>query len=214
MGCPISPVLTAAQSFPQECLPNRSSPTQQPTLSRRKKAPGTLAFQLDILPTRYPVQMPALARTLTGNYVQAMCGRVIQSSGPLRYAIVDGMNVRDSRVHNYPPRWNAAPGQELLVIRRNHKTGEVSLDPLRWGLIPYWCQDPAGGRKPINAKCETVRDLPTFRDAYRLRRCICWKPGSKSSRGPSVPDPYRGASNLAGRSKCVNQEAPKDVSRA
>jgi len=103
--------------------------------------------------------MPALARTLTGNYVQAMCGRVIQSSGPLRYAIVDGMNVRDSRVHNYPPRWNAAPSQDLLVIRRNHKTGEVSLDPLRWGLIPYWCDDPKGGRKPINAKCESVREL-------------------------------------------------------
>ena len=33
-----------------------------------------------------------------------MCGRVIQSSVPLRYAIVDGPNVRDSRVHNYPPR--------------------------------------------------------------------------------------------------------------
>ena len=88
-------------------------------------------------------------------YIRCMCGRVIQSSGPLRYAIVDGMNVRDSRVHNYPPRWNAAPSQELLVIRRNHKTGEVSLDPLRWGLIPYWCNDPKGGRKPINAKCET-----------------------------------------------------------
>jgi hypothetical protein len=44
-----------------------------------------------------------------------MCGRVIQSSGPVRYAIVDGMNVRDSRVHNYPPRWNAAPSQELLL---------------------------------------------------------------------------------------------------
>jgi hypothetical protein len=61
-----------------------------------------------------------------------MCGRVIQSSGPLRYAIVDGMNVRDSRVHNYPPRWNAAPSQKLLVIRRNHQTGEpphMSLDP-------------------------------------------------------------------------------------
>jgi hypothetical protein len=46
---------------------------------------------------------------------------------------VDGMNVRDSRVHNYPPRWNAAPSQELLVIRHNHQTGEVSLDPPRWG---------------------------------------------------------------------------------
>ena len=109
---------------------------------------------------------------LTDDYIPSMCGRVIQSGDPLRYAIVDGMNVRDSRVHNYPCRWNAAPSQELLVIRRNHKTGEVSLDRLRWGLIPYWCNDPNGGRKPINAKCETVRDLPTFRDAYRVRRCI------------------------------------------
>jgi hypothetical protein len=50
-----------------------------------------------------------------------MCGRVIQSSGPVRYAIVDGMKVRDSRVHNYPPRWNGAPSQDLLVIRRNRE---------------------------------------------------------------------------------------------
>jgi putative SOS response-associated peptidase YedK len=49
---------------------------------------------------------------------RTMCGRIIQSSGPLRYAIVDGMNVRDSRVHNYPPRWNAAPSQELYEGRR------------------------------------------------------------------------------------------------
>ena len=62
-----------------------------------------------------------LGRVLMDDYIGTMCGRVIQSSGPLRYAIVDGMNVRDSRVHNYPPRWNAAPSQELLVIRRNHQ---------------------------------------------------------------------------------------------
>ena len=88
------------------------------------------------------------------------------------YAIVNGLDVRDSSVHNYPRRWNAAPSQDLLVIRRNHQTGQVSLDPLRWGLIPYWCEDPKDGRKPINAKCETVATLPTFRDAYRRRRCI------------------------------------------
>src|SRR5262249_49084296 len=46
-----------------------------------------------------------LARPLMGHYIQSMCGRVIQSSKPLHYAIVDGMNVRDSRFHNYPPRW-------------------------------------------------------------------------------------------------------------
>ena len=122
-----------------------------------------------------------------------MCGRVIQSSGPLRYAFVDGMNVRDSRVHNYPPRWNAAPSQELLVIRRNHKTGDVSLDPLRWGLIPSWCKDPTGGRKPINAKCETVHQLPTFRDAYRNRRCIVPVDGFfewKAIKGQRAKQPY------------------------
>jgi hypothetical protein len=41
-------------------------------------------------------------------------GEVIKSSAPIRYGIVDGMNVRDSRVHNYPPRWNGAPSQDLL----------------------------------------------------------------------------------------------------
>jgi putative SOS response-associated peptidase YedK len=111
----------------------------------------------------------------------------------LRYAFVDGMNVRDSRVSNYPPRWNAAPSQELLVIRRNHRTGEVSLDPLRWGLIPYWCKDPAGGRKPINAKAETVGRLPTFREAYRKRRCIVPVDGFfewQASKGQRAKQPY------------------------
>jgi len=41
-----------------------------------------------------------------------------------------------------------------------------------WGLIPYWCKDAGGGRKPINAKGETVASLPSFREAYRRRRCV------------------------------------------
>jgi len=101
-----------------------------------------------------------------------MCGRIIQSSGPLRLALFDGLDVADSRVRRVRPRYNGAPSQELLAIRENHETGQRSLDLLRWGLIPHGCDDPAGGRKPINAKAETVARLPSFRDAYARRRCI------------------------------------------
>ena len=101
-----------------------------------------------------------------------MCGRIIQSSGPVQYAIVDGLDARDNRLSNYPRRWNGSPSQEFLIIRHNHKTGERSLDPIKWGLIPHWCTDLKGGRRPINAKSETVSRLPTFRDAYLMRRCI------------------------------------------
>jgi len=46
-----------------------------------------------------------------------MCGRITQSSGPLDYGLVEGMNVRDSRFANRPPRWNGAPGQVAAPYR-------------------------------------------------------------------------------------------------
>jgi len=82
---------------------------------------------------------------------------------------MDSMSAKAARAR---PRYNAAPSQELLVIRQNHKTGERSLDLIKWGLIPHWCQDPKGGRRPINAKAESVSRFPMFRDAYAQRRCI------------------------------------------
>src|SRR5438477_836833 len=122
-----------------------------------------------------------------------MCGRVIQASGPLNLAIVDGLDVRDSRLTNVPRRFNAAPSHELLVIRRNPQTGKRSLDFLKWGLIPYWCKDRKGGRKPINAKMETIASLPTFRDAYARRRCIVPVDGFfewKAIKGQRAKQPY------------------------
>jgi putative SOS response-associated peptidase YedK len=122
-----------------------------------------------------------------------MCGRVIQSSGPLRLAIVDGLDVSDSRMGNVPRRYNAAPSQELLVIRQNHKTGERSLGLIKWGLIPHWCTDSKGGRRPINAKAESVASLPSFRDAYAQRRCIVPVDGFfewRARRGARGKQPY------------------------
>jgi putative SOS response-associated peptidase YedK len=122
-----------------------------------------------------------------------MCGRIIQSSAPLRLGIVEGLDVSDSRMGNIRPRYNAAPSQELLVIRQNQKTGERTLDLIKWGLIPHWCTDPKGGRKPINAKGESVARLPTFRDAYAQRRCIVPVDGFfewRAIRGARRKQPY------------------------
>ena len=122
-----------------------------------------------------------------------MCGRVIQSSGPLRLAIVEGLDVSDGRMGNIRPRYNAAPSQELLVIRENHKTGERSLDLITWGLIPHRCDDPKGGRKPINAKAETIATRPMFSDAYAKRRCIVPVDGFfewRAVKGARAKQPY------------------------
>lgn len=101
-----------------------------------------------------------------------MCGRIVQKSGVEGLALVEGMETSAGAGGNIPPRYNGAPGQDLLVIRRNHATGETSMSPLRWGLIPSWVREPGGGPKPINARAETVQSLPMFREAYAKRRCI------------------------------------------
>lgn len=101
-----------------------------------------------------------------------MCGRITQKSNPKQLGLKIVNLIEPLYAANTPPRYNGAPGQEHWLIRQNPKTGERSLDRLWWGLIPSWCKDEKGGRKPINAKGETVASLPTFRDAYKRRRAI------------------------------------------
>ncbi len=45
-------------------------------------------------------------------------------------------------------------------------------DLYRWGLIPSWAKDPAIGNRMFNARGETVAEKPSFRSAYRRRRCL------------------------------------------
>src|ERR671920_682711 len=123
-----------------------------------------------------------------------MCGRVIQKSRPgdLSLAIVDGLEDRDNRWSNLPPRYNGAPSQDLWVIRRNPATGERSLDLLRWGLVPGWCE-ARPKPPPINAAAETVRDRPMFREAYARRRCILPIDGFfewRAVKGEKVKQPF------------------------
>ncbi|MDP6709557.1 MAG: SOS response-associated peptidase, partial [Alphaproteobacteria bacterium] len=72
---------------------------------------------------------------------------------------------------NLAPRYNIAPTQTAPVIRAGDDGGRV-LALARWGLIPSWAKEAAIGNRMINARAETVAEKPSFRSAYRHRRCV------------------------------------------
>lgn len=72
---------------------------------------------------------------------------------------------------NLQPRWNAAPTQDLPVVRLG-KDGKRELRLLRWGLVPFWAKDTSGASRMINARGETVAEKPAFREAFKTRRCL------------------------------------------
>lgn len=69
----------------------------------------------------------------------------------------------------YSPSFNCAPAQRLPVIT-NTTQGELS--SFKWGLIPFWARDPKVGFKLINTRAETIREKPSFKQAFIKRRCL------------------------------------------
>lgn len=72
---------------------------------------------------------------------------------------------------DFPDRYNISPSAWVPVIRQA-PNGERVADLLRWGLVPNWAKDQSIGAKLNNARGETVAEKPSFRTAYRKRRCI------------------------------------------
>lgn len=68
------------------------------------------------------------------------------------------------------PRFNIAPSQDIVAIISNEGNRRAGF--LKWGLIPFWAKDPSIGHKLINARSETVPEKPSFKHAFKKRRCI------------------------------------------
>ena len=69
------------------------------------------------------------------------------------------------------PRYNIAPTQSVPAVRTGEE-GSRSLAMLHWGLVPKWAQERAIGNRMINARAETLAEKPSFRDAFKRRRCL------------------------------------------
>ncbi|WP_426440953.1 SOS response-associated peptidase [Bradyrhizobium genosp. P] len=95
-----------------------------------------------------------------------MCGRFVITSPPAALRQMFGYIEQP----NFPPRYNVAPTQPIpVVILAN---GGRHFQLMRWGLIPSWVKDPRGFSLLINARSETVREKPAFKNAIKRRRAL------------------------------------------
>lgn len=83
----------------------------------------------------------------------------------------------------FEPNYNAAPNQKLPVITNETPNKIVEY---RWGLIPFWAKDASIGSRMINARAESLLEKPSFKAAFKKRRCLViadgfyeWKKGEK-----------------------------------
>lgn len=97
-----------------------------------------------------------------------MCGRFSQTATP--EVIAHQFEIDAPPL--FKPRYNIAPSQNIAAIRIEPDTTTRKLVLLRWGLIPSWAKDPKIGNQCINAKAETVAEKPSFRSAFKKRRCL------------------------------------------
>jgi putative SOS response-associated peptidase YedK len=95
-----------------------------------------------------------------------MCGRFVITSPPAALRQIFGYIEQP----NFPPRHNIAPTQPIPVIIVENGVRHFRL--MRWGLLPAWVKDVRNFTLLINARAETVREKPAFKNAVRRRRCL------------------------------------------
>ena len=90
----------------------------------------------------------------------------------------------DTAMCKVTANYNVALSQEILVIVC--RDGENRLEKFHWGLVPFWAKDTSMGKRLINARAETVATKPSFRNAFKKRRCLIiadgfyeWRPINK-----------------------------------
>ena len=102
-------------------------------------------------------------------FSEAMQALVSQGGGLPGTSAVEEMNGRPLR-----PRFNLAPSQDVLTVIEAPLGSEFAAEFAwkRWGLVPSWAKDLSVGARLFNARSETVDVKPSFRAAFKRRRCL------------------------------------------
>lgn len=97
-----------------------------------------------------------------------MCGRYTTTNTDA--AVLRERFAVQRSIEAFTPSHNVKPTQDApVVIARD---GDRELASMRWGLIPAWAKEATIGGKMFNARAETVAEKPSFRHAFRRRRCL------------------------------------------
>jgi putative SOS response-associated peptidase YedK len=116
-----------------------------------------------------------------------MCGRFTISAKSEQIRKEFKTAVSDSLT--LEPRYNIAPSQMIGVVFEPEE--ERILSELKWGLVPSWSKEARAAKGLINARAETLVEKPSFREAFRKRRCIIPASGfyewQKSGSGAKQP---------------------------
>jgi len=95
-----------------------------------------------------------------------MCGRFTLTLDP---GEIQELLALGPFVHIVQPRYNIAPSQPIPIVKDAESR---SVELYRWGLVPFWADDPEIGNRMINARSETISEKPSFRAAFKYCRCL------------------------------------------
>lgn len=98
-----------------------------------------------------------------------MCGRFVMVSPS--YVISEVFCLKEEP-QDLLPSYNITPGQSVYAVLRDERNETNRLARFRWGLVPSWAKDPSVGNRMINARAESVAERPSFKEAFRDRRCL------------------------------------------
>ena len=71
----------------------------------------------------------------------------------------------------FEPSYNIAPARKILTIVELDDQSRKAVN-LYWGLVPSWAKDRKNSSHLINARAETIWEKPSFRAAFKHRRCL------------------------------------------